>query len=153
MAAPDDRVRPGLTFTKDDRLLRRSEFLAAQAKGRRLHSAHFTLILRDRGDGGSPRLGITTSRKVGNAVRRNRVRRLVREVFRTQREAFPAGHDCVVIVRENVPELSFDQVRDELLTALSRPRRASPSGAGRPGDPKMGPSPARPSAEQARRSQ
>lgn len=127
MVVPGEPARSDSGFSKQDRLLRRSEFLTAQAHGRRVHTPHFVLILYDRGDGGRPRLGITASRKVGKAVQRNRIRRLIREVFRTNKPAFPAGHDCVVVVRENIPKLTFAQVREELLTAVSRRARRSSS--------------------------
>ena len=119
------------TFGKHDRVLRRSEFRAAQDRGRRVHVSHFTLILLDRGDSGTARIGITASRKTANSVGRNRVRRLIREVFRTNREAFPPGYDCIVIVRENVPDLPLASVRQELLSALARRgKRPAATGAG-----------------------
>jgi ribonuclease P protein component len=130
MIAPPGKPMAGLRFTKQDRVLRRGEFLRLQSRGARTHTPHFTLVLLDRGDGGGPRLGLTTSRKVGASVIRSRIRRLLREVFRTHKAAFPAGHDCVVIVRENVPELTLSAVRDEVLAALARrQRRAPPPGA------------------------
>lgn len=65
------------------------------------------------------RLGITVSRRVGAAVVRSRVKRLVREVFRRNRAAMPLG-DTVVIARTGAGDLSFDQVRDELARLWAR---------------------------------
>lgn len=126
MTALVTSARVGLTFPKTDRLLRRFEFLAAQKEGRRVHTTHFVLILRDRHDGGGPRLGVTASRKAGNSVRRHRVRRSVREVFRLHREVFPPAHDLVVLLRENVPALDYATVRDEIVSALTKPRKRGP---------------------------
>ena len=50
---------------------------------------------------GHPRLGMSVSRKVGNAVRRNRIRRLIRESFRLLRHDLPKGYDLVVVVRRH----------------------------------------------------
>jgi ribonuclease P protein component len=50
-----------------------------------------------------PRLGMSVNRKVGNAVRRNRIRRLIRESFRLMQHDFPAGYDLVVVVRPHPP--------------------------------------------------
>jgi ribonuclease P protein component len=136
MPAPVTSTRDGLKHPKTDRVRRRFEYLGAQKTGRRVHATHFVLILADRGDGGGPRLGITASRKSGNSVLRHRVRRLLREVFRLNREVFPPGHDVVVLLRENMPALDYATVRDEVLGALTRPRNR-----GRPPSAKPGSSP------------
>jgi len=48
---------------------------------------------------GHPRLGLSVSRRVGNAIRRNRVKRLLRDAFRLLQHDLPAGYDLVVVVR------------------------------------------------------
>ena len=54
-------------------------------------------------DLGHPRLGMSVSRKVGTAVRRNRIRRLLREAFRLMQHDFPRGYDLVLVVRPHEP--------------------------------------------------
>ena len=54
-------------------------------------------------DLGHPRLGLSVSRKVGTAVRRNRIRRLLREAFRLMQHDFPRGYDLVLVVRPHEP--------------------------------------------------
>jgi len=130
MPAPVNSASAETRFDKGVRVRRRSEYLLAQSTARRVHTSHFVLLFRDRADAGPARLGVTTSRKVGTAVVRNRVRRLVREVFRLHRGAFPSGHDCIVVVRQPPEPTVFVTVRDELLPALTRrgrPARPSPS--------------------------
>jgi ribonuclease P protein component len=80
---------------------KRREYLAIQASGRRVSLAHFVLIVvvRAPGEAVGTRLGITASRKVGGAVVRTRIRRLVREAFRATRDLFPEDLDLVVIVK------------------------------------------------------
>lgn len=120
----------GYTFSKSDRVLRREDFLAAQKRGRRVHTAHFVLVLFDRGDAHGPRLGLVTSRKVAAAVGRNRVRRQLRETFRLHRARFPARHDVVVIAKEGAAALDSAALRGEILGALERgasPRRRPPA--------------------------
>lgn len=68
---------------------------------------------------GIQRLGITVSRRVGGAVVRNRVKRLVREVFRRHRDGIPRG-DSVVIARTGAGGLSYGGASEELLRLWSR---------------------------------
>lgn len=97
------------------RIKKRREFLRAE-RGIKLHSTHFVAwVIASDETSGESRLGITTSRKVGNAVTRNRVRRLVREVYRHQR--WPCV-DVVVVAKRN-PTLCLQDVENELL-ALRR---------------------------------
>jgi ribonuclease P protein component len=93
----------GQRFPKGVRLRRRSEFLAAQEHphGRKFHTRFFLVIVAPREALGRGRLGITVSKKVGNAVTRNRIRRLVREVVRVRADWLPEGRDVVVIAKKN----------------------------------------------------
>jgi ribonuclease P protein component len=64
---------------------------------------------------GFPRLGMSVSRKVGTAVRRNRIRRLIRESFRLLQHDLPQGYDLVVVVRPHEPLILAEY--QKLLTA------------------------------------
>jgi ribonuclease P protein component len=89
--------------------------------GRRVTTAHFTLLVApqpqdDRGGPGAlrpARLGIVTSRKIGPAVDRNRVRRLCRESFRRWPDLLPAGVDLIVIARTGAPDLGLADLEAE----------------------------------------
>jgi ribonuclease P protein component len=84
-------------FPKAARLLRRHEFLVVQERGVRLYAGKYVVLGLSNGCG-HPRLGITVSSKVANAVGRNRVKRWVREAFRGAAAELPAV-DLVVIAR------------------------------------------------------
>ncbi|HET9934490.1 MAG TPA: ribonuclease P protein component [Polyangiaceae bacterium] len=103
---------PRGTFAKRERVRKRREYLEIQAQGRRVNSPHFVLVVRAREPSrdGVVRLGITASRKVGVAVVRSRIRRLIREAFRATRELFPRDADVVVIVKRAPQELRLSDV-------------------------------------------
>jgi ribonuclease P protein component len=81
----------------------------------RVTSVNFVVLAAPRRDPGeSPRLGITVTRRVGNAVVRNGVKRRVREAFRHQRSALRRPLDVVVIARRGAVNLATVQVESEL---------------------------------------
>jgi ribonuclease P protein component len=82
----------------DRRVRRRGDFQRAYADGWKVVSRAFVLFARANGTAAT-RLGVTATRKTGNAVTRNRARRIVREAFRTSQDRIPAGYDIVVVVR------------------------------------------------------
>ncbi|HET7316430.1 MAG TPA: ribonuclease P protein component [Sphingomicrobium sp.] len=102
-------------------MTKRSDFLAANA-GRRAATPAFVLLVRDRKDSDSlKRVGFTVSRKVGNAVTRNRMKRRLRALAR---EILPengfSGSDHVLIGRSGGVEREFAQLRSDLTNALRR---------------------------------
>ena len=94
--------------------MRRSDFVAASESGRRRATRFFIALLMDRKDGGPTRLGITVTRKVGGAVRRNRIKRLAREWFRSRSREF-GSCDLVLIAKRDIPpSLRLAELRQDL---------------------------------------
>jgi len=116
-----------------ERLKRRADFLSA-AKGARIQAGSFTVQARDRRDRSSPRIGFTVTKKTGNAVERNRIRRRLRAAMGdvVPRKA-QAGFDYVIVARRQALTSPFDTMIAELERALSRLHER-----------KSGPGPARP---------
>jgi ribonuclease P protein component len=99
--------------------MRRADFVRASQRGRKLVTRYFLVLVHDRGDGGRTRLGVTVTRKVGKAVRRNRIKRLVREWFQhSGQELGPC--DLNVIAKQSIPEgIGLQQVEKDLNRALA----------------------------------
>ena len=91
-------------LTKSMRLRKRREFLAVQGGGSKVSCRNFLALATRRPDPGPGRIGLTVTRKIGNAVTRNRIRRMVREWLR-RHGWIPAGWDVVIIAREGAATL------------------------------------------------
>ncbi len=133
------------------RLKQRREFLRVQRGGRKHHLRNFMVFVarrppldpRDPSSEPAPtRLGVTVTRKVGDAVTRNRIKRLVREVFRQHRRRLPAGLDLVWVAKQQAADASFAEVLSDFEALVRRgdlmsappdrgPRRAGPRKPGR----------------------
>lgn len=107
-----------------ERIRQRADFLAA-AGGAKANAPAFVLQARRRDDSGPVRIGFTVSRKVGNAVERNRVRRRLREMVRLSaaETGMRPACDYVVIGRRAALQRDFEAMRQDLHTALRRIER------------------------------
>jgi ribonuclease P protein component len=119
-APSQTRPSPGKArLSKADKLRRRREFLRVQAAGRRLFTPHFHIWLAP-GTREAPRLGLVVTRRLGKAVRRNRVKRLLREFFRRHKQQLPPL-DLVIMARKGAEALGYQQVQEELARVLLPP--------------------------------
>jgi ribonuclease P protein component len=109
---PEPNPKGTARFTKAARLRHRQEFLRAQAQGKRFHTRHFGVTLAPMAEG-HPRLGLVATRRMGKAVQRNRVKRLLREFFRRHQTGLPA-FDLVIMAKKGASALEYRQVEEEL---------------------------------------
>lgn len=110
-------VRAGAYLRRADRLRSPRDYRRVNEQGTRAASPNFVLLAAPRRVGsaeGRPRLGITVTRRVGNAVTRNHVKRRVRECFRRCRDELGRPLDVVVIARKGAAMLEAQQVESEL---------------------------------------
>ena len=83
-------------FRKDQRVVRRDEFTRALRQGSCAADGTLVLFAIATIDSQPPQLGVTIPKKTGNAVTRNRWKRLIRESFRTQQDQLPTGYQFIV---------------------------------------------------------
>jgi ribonuclease P protein component len=115
---PGDRV--GFTFRTRHRLRRRADFQRVYDQGRKLHGRLMTLVIL-LNDWPLSRLGVAATRKLGDAVQRNRAKRRLRDIFR--RNAPAEAVDVVVIPRHALLDAPASEVEAEFLSLLQRGRR------------------------------
>lgn len=115
-------------FPRSSRLQLGRDFLRAKTQGERLASgcliANWLLLPEN-----SPtRLGVVTSRKLGNAVKRSRARRLLRETFRLHQHDFRQPVDLVLVARNSIVGKSFAEVEQDFLRAMGKAGLLEPRG-------------------------
>ncbi len=106
------------TFERFRRIRRSSDYKRTWQEGRRYHTTHFVVIVNPGRE--FSRLGITVSRKVGNAVCRNQLKRWIRDLFRNNYKQFGLIVDLSIIAKRQAGPLSRSQVDRELLTVFAR---------------------------------
>lgn len=100
-------------FPSSKRILARCDFQSVWARGIKFHTDHFLVVVVTKSCGPT-RLGITASRKIGGAVKRNRVKRLLREFFRLNYSSIKNNVDISIIAKRDSPFLNYSQVHHEL---------------------------------------
>lgn len=105
------------TFARASRLRARKIFLDVYERGHRMHTAYFVLFAL-KGATSRSRLGITATKKFGHAVARNRIKRVIREIFRKSRETTPWPVDLVVNVKMAAREQSYDRLEADFTSRL-----------------------------------
>ncbi len=110
---------PGQTLSWSQRLHNRKDFLRIYSQGKRVYTpTQVGYFLENAGD--RDRLGVTVSRKIGKAAVRNRVRRSIRELFRTSKSLCPPCFDIVVNARKSAARAPYDILRRDYLKVLDR---------------------------------
>ncbi len=101
------------SFTKASRILKRSEYIALSRKGKKIHSDYFLAVYQT-GTIHQNRLGITVTKKVGNAVIRNQLKRYVREFYRLNRQSLQGVWDINVIAKKQAAGIKSEDVYSDL---------------------------------------
>ena len=110
------------SFPKTERLLKRADFLRLSRSGKKIQTRFFIAAVLD-GTTGNNRIGITVSKRVGKAVERNRIKRLIREYYRNRKTTLPGNRDINIIARKYAKFLSNHELveaLDELFAKLNK---------------------------------
>ena len=118
-ASQSEAPRFGQRFPRCRRLTTRRQFLGVYRRGRRLGCSSFTLFCLPNSVGYF-RLGLTVPRKVGKAVRRNRVKRVLRDAFRRYRPTDQLALDLVVDAHPGISGRTSSQIEREFLDAIEK---------------------------------
>ena len=102
------------TFPKREKILRPGEFRELYREGTRYSVQEFLLFVKSEGQG-PPRIGLSVSKRIGTATTRNRIKRYLREVFRTQKGELKHGVRMLIVARPGSEQLNFAQCRDRVL--------------------------------------
>jgi len=116
-------------FLKEERLRSDREYREVVRKGERVATPHFT-VYRDFLGGDGRKVGISVGKRVGRAVVRNRIKRVLREFYRIHKcDAFPNGSRTAVVAKKAPSRTGLAVVSAELLPAISRRwgRKEAPS--------------------------
>jgi ribonuclease P protein component len=101
-------------------MLRRKADFEAIARQGSARSGRLLVMRSLRTDGGAPRIGIATSKALGGAVERNRVRRRLRALVREHYGSLPSGLDLLVIARPEAARATWTELRDACASLLRR---------------------------------
>ncbi|MFL6539515.1 MAG: ribonuclease P protein component [Chthoniobacterales bacterium] len=116
-----------LRFGRDRRLVRSAEFARVRTEGRAQRGALIVLGVLETSDNQPFRAGFVTSKRIGSAVVRNRVRRRLREIVRKHQHAIRGGIWLVVVARPAAARASYPALEDEWLRLATRTSILAPA--------------------------
>ncbi len=103
---------------KENRIRRRKEIVFLLKKGKKLENENLKIVLKEREK--FSRIGISVKKGVVNSVKRNRIRRLLKESFRRNREKFKSNFDLFIIVKKDISEKRYFEVEKDFLSILKK---------------------------------
>ncbi|MDQ0163727.1 ribonuclease P protein component [Bacillus alveayuensis] len=99
---------------KRNRIKKNEDFQKVFKNGKSMANRQFVIYILDRPEEKEFRLGLSVSKKVGKAVVRNKIKRLIRQVFLEEKENIAKGKDYVIIARKPAADMNYHEVRKSL---------------------------------------
>jgi len=106
------------TLSPQERIRKKKDFLLLYIKGKRYRGKYFNLIYLSNNLGFS-RMATVVSRKVGNSVKRNKIKRYMRDLFRRNKERLKDHVDMVIIPKKDILDLPWTSLQKEYLSAIA----------------------------------
>ncbi|MGG3891130.1 ribonuclease P protein component [Metabacillus fastidiosus] len=100
-------------MNKKNRIKKNEDFQKIFKQGKSMANRQFVIYFLEREES-ELRIGLSVSKKIGNAVTRNRVKRLIRQVFLEEKERIVNNKDFIIIARKPAAEMSYDEVKSSL---------------------------------------
>lgn len=101
-------------MNKKNRVKKNKEFQTIFKNGRSMANRQFVIYVLEREDDDELRIGLSVSKKIGNAVTRNRIKRLIRQVFSEEKDRIAKNSDYIIIARKPTAEMSYYEVKSSL---------------------------------------
>ena len=117
---PVGRLMERVSVEKKNRLTKREYFDKVYRHGKSTANHQFVLYYKAQPQQDFFRLGVSVSKKLGNAVVRNRIRRLLKEIVRLHAARIPGGYDLILIARKPAAEMSYLEMEKSVLHVLKR---------------------------------
>ncbi|MEK3806657.1 ribonuclease P protein component [Metabacillus sp. SLBN-84] len=111
---------------KKNRIKKNEDFQKIFKQGKSMANRQFVIYMLNQPEEKEFRLGLSVSKKIGNAVTRNRVKRLVRQVFLEEKDSLKTGMDYIVIARKPASEMDYHEVKSSLLHLFRKTKILKP---------------------------
>ena len=98
------------SFSRKERIKKRTDYLAAYKNGQNFGTRHFKITVLNKKNH-FRRLGISISKKTGNAVQRNYVKRRLREYFRLNKNLFPCNSDIIITAKPGAADINYNEIK------------------------------------------
>jgi len=105
------------TFSPQERIRKKSDFLFLYKNGKRYQGKYFNLIYFPNNLNLS-RMAVIVSKKIGNAVKRNKIKRWMRDLFRRNKDFLKVHLDMLIIIKKDIKEISWSTLRENYLVAV-----------------------------------
>jgi len=105
------------TLNPQERIRKKKDFLFLYKKGKRFRGRYFTLIYLSN-ELSFSRMGVVVSKKTGNSVQRNKAKRWIRNLFRSNKEFFSNPMDIIIIIKKEIQEASWLNLQEDYINAV-----------------------------------